>query len=265
MSKKELTLLIGMTATVFGLIVADPTTAMAQAVQRGSASPQISKGLTAIDTAARSGKYLFMFFWKENDEQTQAMHGVLQSTMGKVAKSADSVTIRVNDPNEKVVVDKYGVSRAPMPLVLALAPNGAITQGFPTKFTENDLRQGFVSAGTSRCLKALQDRKFVLLCVQNQRTQFNQAALQGVRDYKADTRFASSTEIVTLDPTDQKEAGFLNSLKVNPATQTAVTVVLSPPGSSVAQFSGPVSKDQIVAKIASSKSSCCPGGKCGPQ
>ena len=50
-------------------------------------------------------------------------------------------------------MDKFGVSRAPMPLVLALAPNGAITKGFPIKFDEKQLREGFVSPCTAKCLK----------------------------------------------------------------------------------------------------------------
>ena len=52
-----------------------------------------------------------------------------------------------------------------MPLVLAVAPNGAITGGFPLKLTEQDVAGAFVSPGTAGCLKAMQARKLVLLCV----------------------------------------------------------------------------------------------------
>ena len=90
------------------------------------------------------------------------MYGVFQSAMKKWTESTDSIGVQITDPNEKPVVDKFGVSRAPMPLVLALAPNGAITKGFPIKFDEKQLREGFVSPCTAKCLKALQDRKLVL-------------------------------------------------------------------------------------------------------
>ena len=223
-----------------------------------------SKGLAAIESAGREGKYLFFFFWKKNDKQTGEMHGVFQSAMRKWARSADPIAIQITDADEKPVVDKFGVSRAPMPLVVAMAPNGAITKGLPLKFTEEQLQQAFVSPCTAQCLKCLQDKKLVLLCVQNAKTQHNQVARKSVQDFKADARFAKSTEIVTVDPTDRAEATLLEELKVDPRTSQAVTLVLAPPGQPLATFNGPVTKEQIVAKVAAAKSGPCAGGKCGP-
>lgn len=229
-----------------------------------AAAPATSRGLTALDAAARSGKYLFVFFWKADDEQTRTMYGVFQSAMAKWADSTDSIGIRITDPREKAMADKFGVRRAPMPLVVAIAPNGAITKGFPIKFDENQLQTAFVSPCAAKCLKALQDRKLVLLCVQNQRTEFTQAAIGAAQSFKADRRYAQATEIVTLNPDDPAEARLLDELQVNPRTPEAVTVLLAPPGQPVAKFAGAVTKDEIVAKVASAQSGCCPGGKCGP-
>jgi hypothetical protein len=220
-----------------------------------------SKGLAAIDTAARNGKHLFILFWKENDEQSRKMNGVFQAAMSKWAQSADSASIQITDPNEKPIVDKFGLSRAPMPMVLALAPNGAVTKGFPIKFDENQLRQGFVSPCTAQCLKCLQQQKLVVLCVQNQKTQFSQVAWTGVQNFKADPRFSKATEVVMLNPDDQAEVQLLSELKIDRRTSQAVTVVLAPPGQPVATFAGAVTKDQIVAKI---QAGPCAGGQCGP-
>ena len=246
------------------MAAAGPSTAVAQAVQGRTVSSSTSKGLAAIDAAAGNGKYLFVFFWKDNDEQSRTMYRVFRSAMNQWAQSADSIGVQITDPNEKPVVDKFGVSRTPMPLVLSLAPNGAVTKGFPVKFTEQQLQQAFVSPCTARCLKALQDRKLVLLCVGNEKTQFSQVAWRSAQDFKADTRFAKATEIVALNPDDQAEVRFLRDLQIDPRTPQAVTVLLAPPGQPVAKFAGAVSKDQIVAKVASAKSGPCAGGKCGP-
>jgi hypothetical protein len=134
----------------------------------------------------------------------------------------------------------------------------------PVKFDENQLREAFVSPCTARCLKALQDRKLVLLCVQNEKTQFSQVAWRGAQDFKADARFAHATEIVPLNPDDQTETLFLRDLQVDPRTPQAVTVLLAPPGQAIATFAGAVSKDQIVAKVASAQSGPCANGQCGP-
>ncbi len=220
-----------------------------------------SRGVAAIDSAAHSGKHLFIFLWKADDEQSRSMFGVFQSTMKKWTESADSIELQITDPNEKPLVDRFGLSRAPMPMVLALAPNGAVTKGFPIKFDEKQLREGFVSPCTAKCLKALQERKLVLVCIQNERTQFAQAAMNASLAFKADARFEKATEIVVLNPEDRAEGTFLRDLKVDPRSPQAVTIILAPPGQPVASFVGSLTKEQIVAKI---QAGPCADGKCGP-
>jgi hypothetical protein len=248
-----------------GLLVTMQREGVSQTDQQYSVASRTSlgpsRGLAAIDTAAREGKYLFMFVWKANDEQSRSMHGVFQSTMNKWAQSVNSVGIQVTDTREKPVVDKFGLRRAPMPMVLALAPNGAVTKAFPIQFDENKLREAFVSPCMAQCLKGLQEQKLVLLCVQNDKTQYTQAAMTAAKSFAADARYAKATRIVSLNPKDQTEATFLQDLKVDPHTTEAVTVLLAPPGQPVATFVGAVTKDQIVAKV---QAGPCAGGKCGP-
>ncbi len=269
MSRKEPALVVVMTIVLFGYTMAVARQACAQTGQRYSAaSPtartSTSRGLAAIDSAAQSGKHLFIYFWKTNDKQNQAMYGVFQSAMEKWTASADSVAVQITARREKPIVDKFGLSRAPMPMVLAIAPNGAVTKGFPIKFDEKKLREGFVSLGTAQCLKALQDRKLILLCVQNEKTRFAPEAMNAAQNFKADARFASATEIVTINPEDVAEATLLGDLKVDPRTSQAVTVVLAPPGQPIATFVGAMSADQIVAKVAAAQSGPCANGQCGP-
>lgn len=269
MSRMEPAFVVVLTVALCGSTMVTARPAVAQsgqpyAVASRTTPASTSKGLAAIDSAARNGKHLFIFFWKANDEQSRAMYGVFQSAMSKWAESADSAGVQITDPDEKPIVDKFDLSRAPMPMVLALAPNGAVTKGFPIKFDEETLQEGFVSPCTAKCLKALQDRKLVLLCIQNQRTQFTQVAMSAAQSFKADARFASATEIVIVNPEDRAEAVLLRDLQVDARTPQAVTVILAPPGQPIATFAGALTKEQIVAKVASAKSGPCADGKCGP-
>jgi hypothetical protein len=150
-----------------------------------------------------------------------------------------------------------------MPLALPMAPNGAITGGFPTKFDEKQLLGAFATPGTEKVMKSLQDGKLVFVCVQSDKTKSNDAAMQGVRDFKADNRFASATEIITLDPADKKEAGFLTDLKVSPDIAEATTVFVVPPGQAIGRFEGATSKDTLVELLSKASTGCGPGG-CGP-
>lgn len=227
------------------------------------ARPAAGQGLTAMARAAAANKYLFVFFWKEKSPQADAVWNVLQPAMGRLAEWADWTAVRITDPAEKPLVERFGVDRAPMPLVLALAPNGAITKAFPGKLEESQLRAAFVSPGTELCLKALQDRKLVLLCVGEPPPPQNRLVVPaGVGQFKADPRYARMTEVVLLDPREPAEKDFLQELRIDPRIGP-VTVLMAPPGGVVGKFPGSVSKDQLVAKLATSRSAC-PDGKCGP-
>ena len=222
------------------------------------------KGMAAIKQAADAGKYIFMFFSKTDDDQTLAMRKVFDKAMEKVADRAQWIAVNTTDPSEKAIVAKFDLGRAPMPLVLAMAPNGAITGGFPTKFEEQQLVDAFATPATEKVMKNLQDGKLVFVCVQNQKTKSNDAAMQGIRDFRADARFASATEIVMLDPTDSAEASFLADMKIDPKTEEAMTVFLAPPGSAIAEYKGATDKAELAAALQKASSGCCPGGSCGP-
>lgn len=236
--------------------------AYAEAPTGGAATIAASPGAAAIAKAAQVNKYLFIFFWKDDTYQSRVMRGVFQAAMKKAADKADSIEVQTGDPAEQQIVTRYGVSRSPMPLVLSLAPNGAITKGFPSRFDESQLLEAFVSPGTAACMKGLQDRKLVLLCVQQPSPQVRQVSLQkGVQDFATDETYGKHTQVVFIDPKDAKETSFLKGLQVDPQTAIPVTVLMSPPGSVVGTFAGDVTKDQLIAKLKSA-SGCGAGCSC---
>lgn len=220
------------------------------------------RGLAAIDKAAEADKYLFAYFYRGEDEQTRIMKSVFDTAIRNVADKADSITINITEPSEKAIVDKYRLGRAPMPLVMVMAPNGAITGAFPRKFEEKQLADAIVSPYTEKCLKALQERKLVFLCVQNDKTKQNDAAMRGVLNFKADARFAQATEIITVDPAVEAEVEFLEKLKINPKINEALTVFLAPPGRVIGTYHGATDKAQLEKMLLAVMSSC--GSGCGP-
>ncbi len=217
-------------------------------------------GTAAIERAAKAGKYLFVFFRRDDGEQTRKMRGVLDAALKKLADRAESVVIDVSGPSEKGIVKRFGVDRAPMPLILVLAPNGAVTGGFPVRFEEKRLTDAFVGPSTAKILKALQGGKLVFVCVQNARTRSNGPAMRGVKDFAADARYAKNTEIVTLDPTDAAEAKFLGQIEIDPKIKQATTVLLAPPGTIVGKFKGATDKGKLVAALKACGAGCGPSG-----
>jgi len=219
---------------------------------------------TALSRAAKANKYVFVLAYRADDEPTQAARKTLDAAMKKFADRALTVTVDVTDPLEQQFVMTRGLDRAPLPLVLAIAPTGAVTRGFPGKFTEAQLESAFVSPGMQRCLKALQDRKLAFVCVQNDNTQHNAEAMQGVKDFVADAQYAKTTVIITVDPADAAEESLLKQFRVDPKTEEAVTVFLAPPGALVGTYKGETKKDVLVAAAKTAAKGCDPKSGCCP-
>ncbi|MCE5269177.1 MAG: hypothetical protein LLG00_14975 [Planctomycetaceae bacterium] len=239
--------------------------AQAAVPNAGDSSVFASPGAKALATAAKNNKYLFVFFWRDDTQRSRQVRAALQSALPKLADKADSVEIRTTDEVEKQLVARFGASRSPMPLVLAVAPNGAVTKGFLTPCDERQLREAFVSPCTAECMKHLQAKKLVVLCVWPKAPKVRQVSLQqGVKDFTEDADYAANVAVVNLNAGDAAEVGFLRDLKVDPQTATPVTLLMAPPASVVATLTGDVTKEQLVAKLTAAQSGCCPGGKCGP-
>jgi hypothetical protein len=254
-----------------GKSTASPTSATAgkakaQAGQSEDLLAGSGKGMDAIRQAAGADKFLFMFFSKTDDDKTLAMRKVFDKAMEKMADRVQWIAINITDPAEKDIVAKFGLDRgAPIPMVLARAPNGALTGSLFNKFEEKELLDALVSPVLQKVLKNLQSKRLVFVCVQNDKTKLNDAAMQGVRDFKADDRFADATEIVMLDPSDPAEAPFLADMKIDPKTEEAMTVFLAPPGSPIAEYKGATDKAELAETLQKASSgSCGPGGSCGP-
>jgi hypothetical protein len=237
-----------------------------------SPDPQVApaggKGTAAMSRAAEDNAYLFAFFYEKDDDVTRAARKTFDEAVKKITPAPQSVVVDRTAPEEKQLVVKFGIDRAPMPFALAFAPNGAVTGGYKgADLTEAQLRDAVASAGLQKCLKALQDKRLVLVCLQNDRTQANAAAMKGVNEFKADPKFGGLTDIVKVDPSDAKEAKLLAQLQADPQAKEATTVLLASPGVMVAKVTGPTSKNNLMASLQKAMSSCAPGagpGCCPP-
>ena len=225
----------------------------------GNSSAEALRGMAAMDRAAAEDKYLFAMFWERENEDTSAMHKVV-SAVAEASSEIESVFVQINDRAEREFVQKFRLSRAPMPLVLAIAPNGAVTGGFPYECDEQELLDAVVSPVTAQMLKSMQEGRLVFLCIQNEDTTENEAALRGVQDFAADPLVGHLADVIRVDPRDSAEAAFLEELGIPPHTSVAMTAMLVPPGALAAVIEGPTTKEALMATF---RRACGPGG-CSP-
>lgn len=221
------------------------------------------QGIPAMEHAIKENKHLFIFFYKDQNERTLKAQKVFDQVAQKIEDQALFVKVKASDPSENRIIENFNLKRSPMPFVLVLTPNGAITGGFPSSFTEQQLIGSFASPGMASCLKALQDKKLVFLCLQNEQTRGNEAALQGVKDFKADSRFETA-EIIMINPSDIQEQKFLNQLAIGTHSNEATTVFIAPPAETIGQYKGATSKDRFISDLQNAVSGCCGPGGCGP-
>lgn len=227
-------------------------------------APGGGQGAAAVRRAAEANQYLFAFFYEKDDDATRAARKTFDEAVKKITPAAQSLAVDRTAPEEKEFVTKFGIDRAPMPFALSFAPNGAVTGGQKgADVTEERLRDTVASTGLQQCLKALQERRLVLVCLQNDRTKANAAAMKGVNEFKADPKFGAATDIVEVDPSDAKEAKLLAQLQADPKAKEATTALLAPPGVLVAKVSGPTSKESLMASLQKAMSGCGPGAGAG--
>ncbi|MFI4876611.1 MAG: hypothetical protein ACIALR_14775, partial [Blastopirellula sp. JB062] len=202
---------------------------------------------SVLEDAAQSEKYTFVLFYRDNSQATQRMLQTVRQSVGKRADRAVIATANVNDPAEQAQIEHFGVSRAPMPLTVAVAPNGAVTGVYPRTVTDERIATAFVAPVMMRCMKELQNEKLVFVCL----TKTDAAAVpQGVRQLQMDPQFKDRISLVGLqagDPAEQKLIGQLKLQSVN--TDDPYAALVAPPGVLIGHFDAKATADQIAAAI----------------
>mgnify|MGYP005845373963 CR=1 FL=1 len=229
------------------------------------AVPKVSHAETAISVAAKQSRYVFVTFYRKDDDASTKMQAALKPVQAKLSHRASFVSVDVDDPAQQDVVSKYGADRSPIPLTLVIAPNGAVTAGFPNEIKKTDFSDVFVSDGLAGTLKVLQSQKLAVVCVQGPRTKHNKTSFATAEELKTDPALGGAVEIVKVDPSDRSESKFMKMCQVDTRSTDAQLLVLAPPGRLVGKFDGTDTKDTIMASLrASLGGGGCGGGGCGP-
>lgn len=230
-----------------------------------SAAAEASNAEAAIRAAAKQNRYVFVTFYKNNDSASKEMLANVNSIRGKYANRAEFVSVNVSDKANRAIVSQYGADRSPNPLTLVVAPNGAITAGFPRQINMSRVPDAFVSDGTAAVLKVMQDRKIAAVCVQSAKTRYNKQCSAAALGVKSDSRLGGAVQVVTIDPSDRSESKLLKQWGVNTGSANAQLVVVAPPGRVLGKFDGAASKATVMAGVMKSLGGGgCSGGSCGP-
>lgn len=214
---------------------------------------------TAAPAAAPAPKFKFILFWKENNPATQGMADALKRGVEQRAQRAEWVAVNVTDPTEQAIVARYHVARAPMPMVLCLAPNGAITGGITKQLNDQAIEEALVTPGMAEAAKVLQDKKILIVHVKRD-AQLPIPA--GVAQFMAHPDFSARVGIVKVLLDDPAEARFVKEMEIKSGDVTdSLAVVLAPPGVFVGKFPSNASANQVATALHAS-GKCCNDPNC---
>ncbi len=211
----------------------------------------------AIQAASQNGTLLYLVFYREADATTNALVDTVKTTASQHSGTSWTA-VNVTDPAQRPVSDRFKVTRAPMPMVMAVAPNGAVTGAFSKRATPEALVGCIVSPKKAECMAALQQDKLVLLCLQSEPGQPLPTAIE---EWAADPHFGPRTRVMTLTMGDSAETNFLASMQIDPKQSGPLTVFLAPPGVLVGKFPSSVTKEELATKLAGA-GKCCEDANC---
>ncbi len=232
----------------------------------GSAAPlasaaevSVSKAGQVLDRSTAERKYTFLLFYRENNAATRAMVRTLKQGVANLPEPAAVCVVSVADPAEQSLVKRFGMSRAPLPFTLAVAPNGAITAVFSQKLSEEELAGALVTPKMAECMRSMQDHKLVLICVHEHA---RGTMPDGVRNFQSDPEFKDRVRVISLAADDPAEAAFLEQMEINPAqVKTSSIVFLAPPAVLVGKFGAATTKAEMAAALHKA-GHCCDNPNC---
>lgn len=226
---------------------------------RGQTAPPPSAAEQALAQAAGQGRYAYVVFYRQDDEPTKAMAGAVSTAAAARPDAVVPVYVSIADPAEQSLVARFAVARAPMPMTIVTAPNGAVTGAFPQRVTAEQLAGAFVTPAMSACMKSMQQGRLVFLCLQTT----PQPVVPGaINEFAADPQFKNRVDVVLVQAADPAEAQLLAELQLGAAQPAqANTVFFAPPGVMVGKFGMLSTKAEIGAALHKA-GKCCDDPHC---
>lgn len=229
------------------------------AIVSGAETVPASKAQQVLDRAAQDQKFTFILFYKEADAATKSVAQIIRDGVAKRKDQATWTSVRVTDTAEQAIVERFDVSRTPMPLTMAVAPNGAITGIFSERMEDSHMAAAFVTPTMMRCMKSMQSGKLVLVCVQ---PAAKSAIPTAVKEFQADPEFKQRVVVVSMQSRDPAEAQFFDQMQVDPSLLDApLTVFLAPPGVMVGKFESGATREDLAAALHRA-GKCCDDPNC---
>jgi len=221
-----------------------------------------------LETAAKKGKVAFVLVTEGTASDVSNAKATIQGVTKQNKKSV-MVQLDRSDPANADLVAKYRLATIPVPMILAINPNGTISGAIqPDKATPETLSKMIPSPKNAEIIKALSEGNAVFITAYRKSMKsvetINSACAMACQ------QMAGKSVQVKIDMDDPAETAFLTEMKINMASTEPVTVVANPQGQIAGTYTGEMQIAQLVASATKKIGGCCPktvakpDASCGP-
>lgn len=211
-----------------------------------------------IKKIGKKDKFAYVLITNSKDKATEEDTKMMLNSTENFVKSnpkAELLQYELESKAASSIVKKYRLSRAPMPLLLVFAPNGAVTGGYAKKVTDAKLEDAIKSPVEQVIAKASQERKPVIIRIPGKSKDGNSVVDSAIEEFKKTKKI--DPEVIVLTSPSEEEAKLQARLNLDFSSAEAQTIVLTVAGTEAGRFVGNVTGAQIATALENAKSSCC--------
>lgn len=219
--------------------------------------PCFSQTKENIEQANAKGKVVFLAVTNGNAKLVEARK-MAQSAQKKFPGS-EVITFDKSDKSNAALVTKYGLLGAPVPIILVIAPNGAVGGGLTLdKATPENLVKLIPTKRQATALLAFSEGKAAFIVLSKKTMKDKSQAIAECK--KALSVIVGRGVVIDLDLGDKTESKFLDLLDPDMSATSSHVLVFNGKGQFTGEYSSPIQSKDLVASSKKVVSSCCPSG-----
>lgn len=218
---------------------------------------------TELNNAKASKKAVFLVVTGNGATDVDKAKAIAKAAVN-VKNNAIMLLMDKDLPANAELVRKWGLSGAPVPLILTISAKGFPTGGFVLADATADKVATLVpTPKLDDVYEALNAKKPVFLVVSKKTNIDKSAILSACKS--ASKQLSGNVVIVEIDSTDPKEAAFIKNLNLQSPSNSTTVIVLNTSGQSTGKYNGKVESAELVSatkKVISGGcgTGCAPGG-----
>ncbi|HCS54640.1 hypothetical protein [Rubinisphaera sp.] len=207
-----------------------------------------------LENASEEGKYTYLLFYRNNDQRTRMMESETSQHVKNHADRTQFKKVHVYDRGESDVVNQFDAKRIPVPAVIAVAPNGAITCIHNRSISQQQLERSLLTTKYAEVVLALQNDKIAVVSLL---PTDDSKPTKAARQFLKSDDFSDRSVHIQVSAEDESERDFYARVKVDPETEQSQVILFAPPGRHLGTFDNDVTLETLTEKVHASGSCNC--------